>query len=85
MREMRSLLICLITLGEEETARKLQHVGESFQLAQLAAVKLAEDTLLSDAIDEQAHSLDRYIQKVRLQSGSLEALSWRHKVFISPR
>ncbi|KAK4758044.1 hypothetical protein SAY87_019345 [Trapa incisa] len=84
MKEMRSLLICLIALGEEEAARKLQHVGESFQLSQLAAVKLAEDAMLTDVIDEQAHSLDRYIQEVRLQSGTSEAFSWRHKVFVSP-
>ncbi|XP_031373116.1 elongator complex protein 1 isoform X1 [Punica granatum] len=84
MRELRSLLICLVTLREEETARKLQHIGECFQLSQLAAVKLAEDTMNTDAIDEQAHTLDRYLHKVRVQSQSLEVMSWRHKVFVSP-
>lgn len=84
MRELRSILTCLVTLGEEETAQKLQHVGENFQLSQMGAVKLAEDAVLTDALDEEAHSLDRYVQKVRPQSGSLEVMSWRHKVFISP-
>ncbi|KAE8670730.1 Elongator complex protein 1 [Hibiscus syriacus] len=32
-KELKSLLVSLVMLGEEETARKVQHVGENFQLS----------------------------------------------------
>ncbi|KAF2296019.1 hypothetical protein GH714_035698 [Hevea brasiliensis] len=51
--ELRSLLISLLMLGEEDIARKLQRVAESFQLSQIAAVKLAEDTISTDIINDQ--------------------------------
>lgn len=83
-RELRSLLVSLVMLGGEETAKKLQCIGENFQLSQMAAVKLAEDTISSDIINEQVHTLESYLQKTRAESQSLEALSWRSKLFISP-
>ncbi|XP_050209805.1 elongator complex protein 1 isoform X2 [Mercurialis annua] len=83
-RELRSLLIALIMLGQEDTARKLQRVAENFQLSQMAAVKLAEDAISTDNINEQALNLEHYMQKARADPQSLEAFSWRSKVFISP-
>ncbi|KAG8651313.1 hypothetical protein MANES_07G113200v8 [Manihot esculenta] len=82
-RELRSLLICLLMLGEEDIARKLQRVAESFQLSQIAAVKLAEDTISTDVINDQAHTLEHYIQKSRADPQNSEAFSWRPKVFLS--
>eukprot|EP00257_Ricinus_communis_P021028 XP_015580419.1 elongator complex protein 1 [Ricinus communis] len=82
-RELRSLLIALVMLNEEELARKLHRVGESFQLSQTAAVKLAEDSMSTDSINEQALSLEHYIQKARSDPQNLEAFSWRPKVFSS--
>ncbi|GFZ14885.1 IKI3 family protein [Actinidia rufa] len=54
--ELKSLLISLVMLAKEDIARKLQRIGENFQMSQIAAVKLAEDAMSSDIIDEQAHS-----------------------------
>ncbi|CAN1746998.1 Elongator complex protein 1 [Linum perenne] len=84
IRELKSLLSCLIMLGSEEVAKKLQRVAESFQLSQMAAVKLAEDTLSSDSINEEAHALERYVEKVKADPQTSPAMSWRCKVFISP-
>lgn len=83
-RELKSLLVSLVMLGHEETARKLQHVGENFQLSHMAAVRLAEDTMSNDIINEQAHTLERYVQKVKTELQDLEAFSWRCRVFLSP-
>lgn len=81
--ELKSLLVCLVMFGEGETARKLQHMGESFQLCQVAAVKLAEDTMSTDVIDEHSHTLEHYTRKVRTEMQNSEAFSWRAKVFVS--
>ncbi|QHN79394.1 Elongator complex protein [Arachis hypogaea] len=82
-RELKSLLVSLMMLGEGETARKLQHVAENFQLSQIAAVRLAEETMSNDIINEQAHTLEQYSRKVRSHMHDSEAFSWRLKVFIS--
>lgn len=82
-RELKSLLVCLVTLGVEETARKVQRAGENFQLSQLAAVKLSEDAMASDTIDEHGHTLERYLVKVKSDSQHLEVLSWRSKVLLA--
>lgn len=84
MRELRSLLICLVMLGEQEIARKLQRTGENFQLSQIAAVKLAEGTMSTDVMDEREQTLERYFHKARVELQDSEALSWRCKVFVSP-
>lgn len=81
--ELRSLLVSLVMFGEGETARKLQHMAENFQLSQMAAVRLAEDTMSNDSINENAHTLEHYTRKVRSEMQNSEALSWRTKVFIS--
>ncbi|XP_057484580.1 elongator complex protein 1-like isoform X2 [Actinidia eriantha] len=81
--ELKSLLISLVMVAKEDIARKLQRIGENFQLSQMAAVKLAEDAMSSDIIDEQAHSVDHYILKVREEVQHLDTLSWRSKVLIS--
>ncbi|KAA8534238.1 hypothetical protein F0562_031755 [Nyssa sinensis] len=83
-RELKSLLVSLVMLGMEDIARKLQRVVENFQLSQVAAVKLAEDTMPSDSIDEHAHSLEHYIKKVRKELQHSEAFSWQSKVLLSP-
>lgn len=82
--ELKSLLSTLLMLGMEETARKLQHIGETFQLSQMAAVKLAEDALSTDIIDDHAYALDRYIKKVKCEDYDSEASAWRSKILISP-
>lgn len=81
-RELKSLLICLLTLGEEDIARKLQRGSENFQISQLAAVKLAEDTVSSNIVDEQAHTLALYVQKMREELKHSDAFSWRLKVLV---
>lgn len=83
-RELKSLLVSLVMLNEAETARKLQSTAENFQLCQMAAVKLAEETVSSYTINENAHTLERYVQKVKSEVPSSEAFSWRCKVFLSP-
>lgn len=82
--ELKSLLISLVMLGEEETARKLQITGENFQLSQMAAFKLAEDTMSTDIINEHAHNLERYMQTVKIELQNSEAFSWQSQVFLSP-
>ncbi|KAL8518812.1 hypothetical protein ACS0TY_009965 [Phlomoides rotata] len=80
--ELKSLLICLVMLGEEEIARKLQRTAEKFQVSQVAAVKLAGDSISSDIIDEHAFTLDHYIQNVRKELHISDAFSWRSKVLV---
>lgn len=82
--ELRSLLVSLQTLGKEDIARKLQRIGENFQLSQIAAVKLADDVVSSYIIDEQAHSLNRYIQKVGKELQDSDTFSWRSRVLLPP-
>ncbi|KAJ1436377.1 WD40/YVTN repeat-like-containing domain superfamily [Sesbania bispinosa] len=65
--ELKSLLISLMMFGEGETARKLQQMGENFQLSQMAAVRLAEDTISNDTINEHAHTLEQYTRKVAIK------------------
>lgn len=83
-QELKSLVVFLVMLGEVDTARKLQDTGETFQLSQMAAIKLAEDTMSIDIINEHAHNMERYVQIVKLESQNSEAFSWRSKVFLSP-
>lgn len=64
-RELKSLLACLVMIGKEDIARKLQRVGENFQLSQKAAVKLAEDAMACDIVDEDVFVLELYIKKLR--------------------
>lgn len=81
--ELKSLLTCLVILGEEETARKLQRGAEKFQVSQIAAVKLTEDAMPSDSVDEYVFLLERYIQKVRKEPlHNSEAFSWMSKVLL---
>ncbi|GAU12180.1 hypothetical protein TSUD_01460 [Trifolium subterraneum] len=82
-RELKSLLVALMMFGEGETARKLQQMAENFQLSQMAAVRLAEDTISNDTINEYAHTLEQYTRKVRDEMNNSEALSWRIKVFLT--
>ncbi|XP_027365775.1 elongator complex protein 1 isoform X2 [Abrus precatorius] len=82
-REVKSLLVSLVMFGEGETARKLQQMGENFQLSQMAAVRLAEDTISNDIINEYEHTLEQYTRKVRIEMHNSEAFCWRIKVFQS--
>lgn len=81
--ELKSLLVSLMMLGEEETAKKLQRTAENFQLSQMAAVNLANDTISSDIINEQADTLENYVQALKSEVQKLEVFSWRSKVFLS--
>lgn len=83
-RELKSLLICLVTLGEKESAQKLQQTAENFQVAQVAAVELADDTVSSESVDEEVYSFERYALKTRSTARGSDAFSWMLKVFISP-
>ncbi|KAL3523789.1 hypothetical protein ACH5RR_016623 [Cinchona calisaya] len=80
--EIKSLLTSLVMLGKEVIARKLQRACESFQLSQMAGVKLAEDAMLTNSMDELVYSLERYIQKVRTDVQHLDAFSWLSKVLV---
>ncbi|KAK1321359.1 Elongator complex protein 1 [Acorus calamus] len=75
LRELKSLVLILVMLGKEETARQLQRVGDSLQLWQRAAVNLAEDTVSSDFVDEKAHTLENYVRKLKGESPGRPALS----------
>ncbi|KAK6116222.1 hypothetical protein DH2020_050018 [Rehmannia glutinosa] len=80
--ELKSLLISLVMLGEEDIARKLQNTCKKFQLSQIAAVKLAEDAMSTDNIDEHAFNLDRYVQIVRKEQLNSDVFSWQSKVLL---
>lgn len=80
--EVKSLLISLLMLGEEDTARKVQRTAEKFQLSQIAAVKLAEDAMSTDSTDERSFTLDHYIEKARADAQKSGAFSWQSKVLI---
>ncbi|XP_038889561.1 elongator complex protein 1 isoform X1 [Benincasa hispida] len=81
--ELKSLLVSLMMLGKEETAKKLQRTAESFQLSQMAAMNLANDTISSDIINEQADTLENYVQVLKSEVQKLEVFSWRSRVFLS--
>lgn len=83
-RELKSLLVSLVMLNKEDIARKLQRVGENFQLSQMAAVSLAADATSSEIIDEHAFSQELYMKKVRKELLHSEAFSWQIKMFLSP-
>ncbi|XP_068634801.1 elongator complex protein 1 [Aristolochia californica] len=83
-RELQSLIHVLVMLGKEESSRKLQLAGHSFQVSQLAAVKLAEDTMSNEMIDENTHNLTNYIKKVNSELPKHEAFSWQSKVLLPP-
>lgn len=83
--ELRSLLVVLIQLGKEESARQVQQAADSFEVSQMAAVKLAEDTVCNDKVDENAHTLERYIRMLKAHgSGHNETSSWRIRALSPP-
>lgn len=83
--ELKSLLVALIQLGKEERARQVQEAAGNFEVSQRAAVKLAEDTVCSDKVDESTHTLEHYVRMVRAHgSGHSEAGSWRIKALSPP-
>lgn len=82
-RELKSLLVALLMLGKEDLACRLQRTGDSFELTQHSAVKLAEDTVSTNKIDENAHTLEFYTEKVR-ESWRSQAHSWQIKVLSLP-
>ncbi|KAK4717203.1 hypothetical protein R3W88_015541 [Solanum pinnatisectum] len=81
-RELKSLLICLVMLQKEDIARKLQHVATNFQLSQMAAVKLADEAISNDTINEHVYVLDNYIPKIKEEMQHSELFSWQSKVLI---
>lgn len=83
-RELKSLLASLVMIGKEDIARKLQRIGENFQLSQIAAVKLADDAISCDIVDENKFVLEFYIKKLRKELLQSEEFSWQSKVFVAP-
>ncbi|KAL8218167.1 hypothetical protein R6Q57_021540 [Mikania cordata] len=83
-RELKSLLGCLVMIGKEDIARKLQRVGENFQLSQISAVKLAEDAISCDLVDEHTFVLEVYMKKLRKELLQSEEFFWQSKVFVAP-
>ncbi|XP_060212640.1 elongator complex protein 1 isoform X2 [Lycium barbarum] len=81
-RELKSLLICLVMLQKEDIARKLQHVATNFQLSQMAAVKLADEAMSNDRINEHFYVLENYIPKIKEEMQHSELFSWQSKVLI---
>ncbi|XP_008810803.1 elongator complex protein 1 [Phoenix dactylifera] len=81
--ELKSLLKALVMLGKEEIAQQIQSVGDHFQLTQEAAVKLAEDTMTNETVDENTHTLEHYVKKLRAPH-HLQALCWQSKVLMPP-
>ncbi|KAI7749785.1 hypothetical protein M8C21_012143 [Ambrosia artemisiifolia] len=83
-RELKSLLGCLVMIGKEDIAQKLQRVGENFQLSQISAVKLAEDAMACDLVDEHTFVLEVYMKKLRKELLQSDEFSWQSKVFVAP-
>lgn len=79
--ELRTLLVVLTQLGKEDIARQVQLAGDNFEVSQMAAVKLAEDTVSSNKIDENAHTLEHYVKMLRAHQpvATGETISWRIK------
>ncbi|CAM8967076.1 unnamed protein product [Rhodiola kirilowii] len=80
--ELKSLLVVLVMHGNVETARKLQRIAENFQVSQMAAVKLTENTMATDIIDVNSQTLEFYFPEMRNEQQSSDSLSWRLKVLI---
>jgi elongator complex protein 1 len=84
-KELRSLLVVLTQLQKEDTARQVQLAGDNFEVSQMAAVKLAEETISTDKIDENAHTLEYYTKMLRAHQPTIgETSSWRIKVLSPP-
>ncbi|KAL5710956.1 Elongator complex protein 1 [Ranunculus cassubicifolius] len=83
-RELKALIDTLLMLSHEEIARKLQHIAGNYQLSQMAAMKLADDTISSVVIDEKAQTLEHYLQKWRSELMKSEGFFWQSKVLIPP-
>ncbi|KAF3331653.1 elongator complex protein 1 [Carex littledalei] len=82
-REIKSLVVVLISLGKDEIARQVQNCVDNFELSQKAAVKLAEDTTGNEIIDETAHTLDNYVKTMRALPR--HDISWQTKVLLPPQ
>ena len=83
--ELKSLLVALIQLGKEDRARQVQEAAGNFEVSQRAAVKLAEDTVCSDKVDENTHTLEHYTRMLRAHgSGHSKAGSWPIKALSPP-
>lgn len=82
-RELKSLITALLMLGREEIARQLQQVADTFELSQVAAMKLTQDTVATDTIDETTQTLEHYMKKLR-QTSQSRILSWQSKILLPP-
>ncbi|CAN4096019.1 unnamed protein product [Withania somnifera] len=80
--ELKSLLICLVMLQKEDIARKLQHIATNFQLSQMASVKLADEAMLYDRVNEHLYVLENYIPKIKEEMQHTDFFSWQSKVLI---
>lgn len=84
LRELKSLILVLLMLGKEEIAQQLQNVADTFHLSQEAAMKLTEDTISSDTIDENTQTLEHYMKRLREVPQHSRVLSWQSKVLLPP-
>lgn len=82
-REIKSLVVVLISFGKDEIARQVQNCVDNFELSQKAAVKLAEDTTDNEIIDETGHTLDNYVKTMRALPR--DDISWQTKVLLPPQ
>lgn len=82
-REIKSLVVVLLSLGKDEIARQVQNCVDNFEMTQKAAVKLAEDTVGNEIIDETAHTLENYVKNLRALPQ--HDISWQTKVLMPPQ
>ncbi|KAE8671983.1 IKI3 family protein isoform 4 [Hibiscus syriacus] len=93
MMQEKTLLLQLLQLPQlhyspgEEMALVESHVPNSWSKegTKVVVVRLSEDTLSDDTINEQAHTLERYLQKMKTVPRDSNAFSWHSRVFLSPR
>jgi elongator complex protein 1 len=81
-REIKSLIVVLISLGKDEIARQVQNCVDNFEMIQKAAIKLAEDTVGNDIIDETTHTLENYVRNMRALP---RHDTWQTKVLMPPQ
>ncbi|KAJ4792991.1 Elongator complex protein 1 [Rhynchospora pubera] len=82
-REIKSLVVVLLSLGKYDIARQVQNCVDNFEVTQKAAVKLAEDTIGNEIIDEAAHTLENYVKILRALPR--HDISWHTKVLMPPQ
>ncbi|KAJ3682747.1 hypothetical protein LUZ60_012974 [Juncus effusus] len=78
-REIKSLILTLLSVGKDEIALHVQTSVDTFELTQRAAVRLTEDTMGNEIIDEANHTLERYVRVLR---GGERGDGWRVRALV---